>query len=156
MCDCVAKCVRGCVRWLLVLAHAAQGSSRIRPQVRGGLLCHSGALGCCFKTLVSQCAATTQNAFTCHQMCVSKTHTFIFSRVSGSSGPNGPILSPSWGKKAHWLQKMDTTADCKITFEVFFIYIQEQVWNRSSEGGACFFQIILSLLNNYNLNGYDE
>lgn len=68
MCDCVANCVRGCVRLLQVLANAAQRSSRIRPQVRRGLLCHSVVLGCCFKTFVSHCAATTQNAFASYQM----------------------------------------------------------------------------------------
>lgn len=57
----------GVLRLLQVLAYAARRSSRIRPQVRRGLRCHSAALGCCFKTFVSHCAATTQNAFTSHQ-----------------------------------------------------------------------------------------
>lgn len=97
MCDCVANRMRGFVRLLQVLAYAAQRSSRVRPQSRRGLLCHTVALGCCFKTFVSHCAATTPNAFTAHQMplhILCKTLSLFFSNAN-LKGPVHIVLSPS-------------------------------------------------------------
>lgn len=112
MCDCVANCVRGCVRLLQVLANVAQRSSRIRPQVCRGLLCHSVVLGCCFKTFLSHCAATTQNAFASYQMhlhVVCKTR-ILFLSASCSWRPGGLILSPSRGERAYCMEKKNTNS----------------------------------------------